>query len=231
MDIDFFKFQSTGDICIFDLKIGDSEILVKGKNYFKLSTGAELSCQIDNGNPVCNLETCAILYDGTNQSGLSEILNIGEQKDACNAMTLTDKSESVYVTRGCKLTLYQDGPAGTGTSHMFTNNNGINDAPENDDFGLLNFSNVASSFICSCKPIEIVIEFIEVPPDKLVWSDDGSGADRQVSFWTITKDKIDDFSGYKLLGDSICSGRTACQNLLMVKDISNQQNVLRKVLL
>jgi len=67
-------------------------------------------------------------------------------------LILNDKSESVYVTPGCKLTLYKDGPLGTGTSHVFTHNYGIDDAPENDNFGLINFSNHASTWRCSCNP-------------------------------------------------------------------------------
>ena len=72
MENDIFKMQSTGDTCIFELTIGDSKVSVNGKNQFWFGRDSELSCHIDSGNPICNLEipeVCAILYDGTNQSG------------------------------------------------------------------------------------------------------------------------------------------------------------------
>ena len=72
MESDSFKLQSTGDTCIFELEIGDSKVSVNGKNQFWFGRDSELSCHIESGNPVCDLEipqVCAILYDGTNQSG------------------------------------------------------------------------------------------------------------------------------------------------------------------
>ena len=72
MESDIFKLQSTGDTCIFELEIGDSKVSVNGKNQFWFGRDSELSCHIESGNPVCDLEipqVCAILYDGTNQSG------------------------------------------------------------------------------------------------------------------------------------------------------------------
>jgi len=72
MDSDIFKLQSTGDTCIFELEIGDSKVSVNGKHQFWFSRDSELSCHIESGIPVCDLEipdVCAILYDGTNQSG------------------------------------------------------------------------------------------------------------------------------------------------------------------
>ena len=37
------------------MKIGDSEVPVNGDNRFWFGAGSELSCHIDNGNPVCDL--------------------------------------------------------------------------------------------------------------------------------------------------------------------------------
>ena len=57
----------------------------------------------------------------------------------------------------------------------------------------------------------------------------GTGADQEASFWTLTDQTLSDNSEYKLLGDSVCGQRTSCQNVIMVKDISNEQNILRMV--
>ena len=86
------------------------------------------------------------------ESHQSEILGIGQSQTHCHSLILDDRSESVYVNPGCKLTLYADGPLGTGTSHVFTHNYGVNDEPKNDNFGLINFSNHASTWRCSCNP-------------------------------------------------------------------------------
>ena len=72
IESDIFKLQSTEDTCIFELEIEDSKVSVNGKNQFWFGRDSELSCHIESGNPVCDLEipqVCAILYDGTNQSG------------------------------------------------------------------------------------------------------------------------------------------------------------------
>ena len=94
---------------------------MNGDNRFWFGADSELSCHIENGNPVCDLtvpgmsvfsltlfknclDTCAILYDEVNKSGSSEVLSIGEYKwsetlvNSCQRMILDDKSESVFVT-------------------------------------------------------------------------------------------------------------------------------------
>ena len=95
-------------------------VSVNGNSKFWLGAGSELSCQIDTGNPVCDLtvpgmcdllknnfliiffkyflDKCAILYDETNQSGASEVIPIGEfGTNSCPWMVLIDMAESVRV--------------------------------------------------------------------------------------------------------------------------------------
>ena len=72
----------------------------------------------------------------------------------------------------------------------------------------------------------LVLEYIEIRPEKQVWTDDGSKAAHEVSFWSLSESQINAKSNFKLLGDTVCNQRTVCQNIVMVKDISTAQNVL-----
>ena len=38
--------------------------------------------------------------------------------------------------------------------------------------------------------IDLVLEYIEIQPTELVWSDDGTGADREGTFWTATAQQL-----------------------------------------
>ena len=38
--------------------------------------------------------------------------------------------------------------------------------------------------------VELALEYIEIRPTELVWSDDGSGADREGTYWTVTAQQL-----------------------------------------
>ena len=72
-----------------------------------------------------------------------------------------------------------------------------------------------------------------------IWDDAGSGADRDVSIWTLNPDLEfgydrdgNPLKGFKLLGDRACNSHGSCGKLMLVKDISepvpNQQPILKR---
>ena len=99
---------------------------------------------------------CAMIYDGTQQTGASAALPVGEHECCEPHMPLNDAAESIFVTPGCSLTLYEHffpgtvDPYGYGTGmfHTFTNDG----SAENDDLSILQLGNNVSSYQCTCSP-------------------------------------------------------------------------------
>ena len=56
-----------------------------------------------------------------------------------------------------------------------------------------------------------------------IWTDRGSGADENVSFWRVYPDKY-----YYPLGDTACKNWSRCKSMIRVKDVSPEGNILRK---
>ena len=60
---------------------------------------------------------------------------------------------------------------------------------------------------------------------KQIWKDSGSGADDEGSFW-----RVPPVDGYYPLGDAVCRGWwDNCEEIIRVKDVSSERNLLVKV--
>ena len=75
-------------------------------------------------------------------------------------------------------------------------------------------------FLCSVK-YEVINK--DRGDQKWVWDDRGSGADENVSFWRIYPE-----NGFYPLGDTACKNWSRCRSMIRVKDVSEEQNLLRK---
>ena len=99
------------------MKIDESPVSVNGEEKFWFGPDSELSCNIDNGNPVCVmnaagmsftrshirfknfLDTCAILYGLPDLSGAMKVVPIVEAVvNKCIHWNFNDMTQSVFVT-------------------------------------------------------------------------------------------------------------------------------------
>ena len=87
----------------------------------------------------------------------------------------------------------------------------------------VSYSHLSYFIRCSFRLVDLQYERIDEHGQKKIWDDSGSGADKEGSFW-----RIDPSNGYYPLGDAACRGWEACKMLIRVKDVSSEQNILRK---
>ena len=67
---------------------------------------------------------------------------------------------------------------------------------------------------------------VYIKPAIQIWNDSGSGARMKTSFWTASNNQLQ--HDYKLLGDSVCNGRSQCEPLLAIKDIKENVDGLKE---